>query len=445
MFEELNKHRQAVRENIEKSLTIGFTGGQDLDEGIEKAHQVGDVHPNGKWVWTQLPSGKFDWRVIKKKDGQGTGAPAAQSTATQKPASKTAPAVTSQKQKNSEEIEKQTVEMNGYGLTNSYKLNKYYNKKTDETWYEGKVYGHDLRIREKKTEEPVQLVNGTSHVLYLPELDGKPLVYEHKEQHSFKYLSKCLGAAESNIEEPIVLKEKAEEIAHSVINFVNNPNKIENRKFIKWYRELANVADETHIKTLRNTLADLGIKSEHAEHLVAVFEKNKRAALIKVSPEYISEKFVDPFVKKRMQQTRQIKRASQILKDYYFDLNLSLFWNAHDETEFIDMEYNQDVIKQCVEEAIAKWKPTQDKGAALQAKKQNLSAVRDNYSSQFQSDKEVDDFFDKLDDAFEGKKVKFPKNAVSLFEDIMDKWYDVNEHDDDMSKWEDAVYKLLTK
>lgn len=61
MFEDIQKHRQAVQENIEKAFEIGFTGNEDL----EKAHQVGDIHPNGKWVWTQLPSGKFDWRVIK--------------------------------------------------------------------------------------------------------------------------------------------------------------------------------------------------------------------------------------------------------------------------------------------------------------------------------------------------------------------------------------------
>lgn len=61
MFEDIQKHRQAVQENMEKAFEIGFTGNEDL----EKAHQVGDIHPNGKWVWTQLPSGKFDWRVIK--------------------------------------------------------------------------------------------------------------------------------------------------------------------------------------------------------------------------------------------------------------------------------------------------------------------------------------------------------------------------------------------
>ena len=35
---------------------------------IEKAHQVGDLHPNGKWVWTEFSPGKFDWRTIKKSD-----------------------------------------------------------------------------------------------------------------------------------------------------------------------------------------------------------------------------------------------------------------------------------------------------------------------------------------------------------------------------------------
>lgn len=72
MFEDIQKHRQAVAENIEKSFQIGFTESEDL----QKAHNVGDIHPNGKWVWTQLPSGKYDWRVIKKTtQGAGNAAP----------------------------------------------------------------------------------------------------------------------------------------------------------------------------------------------------------------------------------------------------------------------------------------------------------------------------------------------------------------------------------
>lgn len=37
------------------------------DNDIEKAHKIGDLHPNGKWVWTEYKPGKFDWRTPKKK------------------------------------------------------------------------------------------------------------------------------------------------------------------------------------------------------------------------------------------------------------------------------------------------------------------------------------------------------------------------------------------
>lgn len=36
------------------------------EDELEKAHKVGDVHPNGKWVWTEYKPGKFDWRAIPK-------------------------------------------------------------------------------------------------------------------------------------------------------------------------------------------------------------------------------------------------------------------------------------------------------------------------------------------------------------------------------------------
>lgn len=88
MFEDIQKHRQAVRENIEKSLQIGFTESEDF----EKAHQVGDIHPNGKWVWTQLPSGKFDWRV--RKQSSAPSAPSAASSAQTTPKSSVAGAKT---------------------------------------------------------------------------------------------------------------------------------------------------------------------------------------------------------------------------------------------------------------------------------------------------------------------------------------------------------------
>lgn len=36
-----------------------------MENNIQKAHAVGDQHPNKPWVWTLLSSGKYDWRPIK--------------------------------------------------------------------------------------------------------------------------------------------------------------------------------------------------------------------------------------------------------------------------------------------------------------------------------------------------------------------------------------------
>lgn len=48
-----------------------------MSDVIKKAkHQVGDIHPNGKWVWTKLKSGKEDWRAIKKPKANEGAAPA---------------------------------------------------------------------------------------------------------------------------------------------------------------------------------------------------------------------------------------------------------------------------------------------------------------------------------------------------------------------------------
>lgn len=88
MFEEINAHRLAVQENIKKAFEIGFTG-NDIEKA--KQWQVGDEatdkHGVTYYVHALNAAGKPLWR--KKKDGQGTGAPAAQPAATQKPAAQT--------------------------------------------------------------------------------------------------------------------------------------------------------------------------------------------------------------------------------------------------------------------------------------------------------------------------------------------------------------------
>lgn len=58
MFNPIEMRRRMVQERIEKSF----------DNKIEKAkYQVGEVHPNGKWIWTEYAPGKFDWKSKKGK------------------------------------------------------------------------------------------------------------------------------------------------------------------------------------------------------------------------------------------------------------------------------------------------------------------------------------------------------------------------------------------
>lgn len=93
MDEIIKRHRAMVAER----LTQGFSPvhqdtlskAQEGFDDIEKARVVrqdGDIHPNGKWVWSsQAAGGKGDWRVIKKpKDGSPAPAPAKKETKSEK-------------------------------------------------------------------------------------------------------------------------------------------------------------------------------------------------------------------------------------------------------------------------------------------------------------------------------------------------------------------------
>ena len=68
MENDILKHRKEVQDNILKSF-----GSEVSEDILEKAHQDGDVHKNGKWVWrSSANGGKGDWRVDNPKKGQGS-------------------------------------------------------------------------------------------------------------------------------------------------------------------------------------------------------------------------------------------------------------------------------------------------------------------------------------------------------------------------------------
>lgn len=54
--------RKLVQDRIEKSFDSGINVPEEVE--MEKAHQDGEIHPNGKWVWvSSAAGGKGDWRT----------------------------------------------------------------------------------------------------------------------------------------------------------------------------------------------------------------------------------------------------------------------------------------------------------------------------------------------------------------------------------------------
>ena len=89
MDEIIKRHRAMVAERLTQGFSTvhrdAISKAQEGFDDIEKARVVrqdGDIHPNGKWVWSsQAAGGKGDWRVIKKpKDGSPAPAPAKKET-----------------------------------------------------------------------------------------------------------------------------------------------------------------------------------------------------------------------------------------------------------------------------------------------------------------------------------------------------------------------------
>lgn len=64
MEKRIKQFHSSVQENILKAFEGAPSLQKAVAEEFEKAkHQVGDIHPNGKWVYTEYKPGKFDWRA----------------------------------------------------------------------------------------------------------------------------------------------------------------------------------------------------------------------------------------------------------------------------------------------------------------------------------------------------------------------------------------------
>lgn len=54
---------------IEKAQNSEISSKEETAEEVIKARNAGDIHPNGKWVWTEYKPGHFDWRPLKGRGG----------------------------------------------------------------------------------------------------------------------------------------------------------------------------------------------------------------------------------------------------------------------------------------------------------------------------------------------------------------------------------------
>lgn len=77
----MNDIQKAILEARSKQRELITKGFEPQDDStIEKAKwNPGDIHPNGKWVFTEYKPGKFDWRNIKSTGAQSKPAAATQS------------------------------------------------------------------------------------------------------------------------------------------------------------------------------------------------------------------------------------------------------------------------------------------------------------------------------------------------------------------------------
>lgn len=51
-------------------------------------HVIGEIHPNGKWMWTEYKKGKFDWRGLKTASAEVPATPKADNIDTPKSGAK---------------------------------------------------------------------------------------------------------------------------------------------------------------------------------------------------------------------------------------------------------------------------------------------------------------------------------------------------------------------
>lgn len=125
-FEYRKKMLEDAARAAKTEKTVKATSAQkDTDSKQKKTlkHNVGDIHKNGKWVWTEYKPGKFDWRNIAKDDKK----PQAKKSTTAKKAKKAEKkSTTAKKVWTIKDFEERCVKNSSQNLTKTQKEAKKY-------------------------------------------------------------------------------------------------------------------------------------------------------------------------------------------------------------------------------------------------------------------------------------------------------------------------------
>lgn len=194
-MDDIQKAILEARSKQRELITKGFEP-QD-DSTIEKAKwNPGDIHPNGKWVFTEYKPGKFDWRNIKSTGAQSKPAAATQSK----------PDVAKQS-----ETSKKVVYEHVYN-------GKKYRKQSNGKWLEVSTEGMTKKEHEAKAKEHDSNVNAIMSDDSIPYFKAAKDVREAKNHRD---LSEDLSDKERTDEEVgLGAKKKDEEKGYKKGSFV---------------------------------------------------------------------------------------------------------------------------------------------------------------------------------------------------------------------------------
>ena len=201
------KSNAEVKKAVDDEMGISDAHRELFGDDLEKAHQDGDMHPNGKWVWVSSANGgKGDWRTLNGRTHKKHAETQASNKFLEnfKNASddvlnkivsgkiqavdrerKLAQQILDSRKKSTTQLQPQSKNIGD--------LSHNYDKDTNETWYEGNVNNKRVRVLQEKVGN-----NSWWNV----EVDGKKLKDADGKSMSFSSAKEAADEGVSEAKKP---------------------------------------------------------------------------------------------------------------------------------------------------------------------------------------------------------------------------------------------------